>query len=68
MNCTSKVDEETEDLMTLMSALVYLEEQLSLSFKMTFEKEMSQLRSPDVVVSELVKELFAELDKEVSFH
>uniref|UniRef100_A0A1Y1M1R8 Uncharacterized protein n=1 Tax=Photinus pyralis TaxID=7054 RepID=A0A1Y1M1R8_PHOPY len=52
----------TEDVLKLMSVVVYMETQLSDSFAYTFERELSQLRSPDVIVSELITEIMTELE------
>lgn len=48
-----------------MSAIVYLELQLSDAFKYTFEKEMLQQKSPDVIMSGLITEMLTEMDEEV---
>lgn len=57
--------EETVDVLQLMLVIAYLEEQLSDSFKQTFERQMAQLESPDVVISELMMEIFTEMDEQV---
>ena len=51
-------DEETcQDLITLMSALVMLEEQLTEEVKTGIERELYHLRSPDIIVEDLYSRL-----------
>ncbi|KAF5272220.1 hypothetical protein FQA39_LY01302 [Lamprigera yunnana] len=52
----------TDDVIKLMNVIVYLEQQLSDVFKYTFERELSQLKPPDVVMSELITEILTEID------
>lgn len=57
--------DEATDVMRLMMAIAYLEEQMSDSFKQTFEKQMAQLESPDVLIAELMMEILVEMDEQV---
>lgn len=52
-----------QDLVTLMSTLLVLEEHLSDDLKFIFEKELNQLKSPDVIVENLLPKLFFETDE-----
>ncbi|XP_034947135.1 nuclear pore complex protein Nup160 homolog [Chelonus insularis] len=54
-------DEDTcQDLITLMSALVMLEDQLSEEVKNSFKRELAQLKGPDNIVEDLFSRLLAE--------
>ncbi|CAD6237041.1 GSCOCG00002109001-RA-CDS [Cotesia congregata] len=56
-------DEETcQDLIELMEAVVMLEEQLSEETKSNFQRELSYLKSPDIVVEELFSRLLTDPD------
>lgn len=59
--------EIADDVIKLMSVIVYLEQQLSENFKITFEKELAQLKSPDVVMSNLIMEILTEMDEQVVY-
>ncbi|XP_043288252.1 nuclear pore complex protein Nup160 homolog isoform X2 [Venturia canescens] len=60
-------DEDTcQDLITLMSALVMLEEQLSEEVKTGMERELYHLQSPDIVVEDLFSRLAIEPDDPLS--
>jgi len=51
-------DEDTcQDLITLMSALVLLGEQLSEETKTEIERELYHLRSPDIIIDDLLSKL-----------
>lgn len=54
-----------EDVIKIAQLLVYLEEQLSESFSMFFEREMAQLRSPDLIMEELLGKIKTEMDCQV---
>lgn len=62
----SQDSEICSDLIELMNVLVTLEQQLTEGFKFNIEREMSQLKSPDKVMSELVIDLMAGTDNPVS--
>lgn len=49
-----------------MNILLSLDDQLNGMFKYTFDTEISHLRPPDIVMSELVMEIIVELSEEVS--
>lgn len=57
----------TNDLIQLMNVLATLDQQLTGTFKFNIEREMSQLKSPDKVMSELVIDLMAGTENPVSF-
>lgn len=60
-------DEDTcQDLITLMSGLVLLEEQLSEDLKNGIERELYHLRSPDVIIEELLSKQVLETDDPLS--
>ncbi|XP_032683313.1 nuclear pore complex protein Nup160 homolog [Odontomachus brunneus] len=68
-SCTSRFkttpvlsqDEDTcQDLIILMSALVMLGEQLSEESKMEIERELYHLRSPDIIIDDLLLKLMLE--------
>lgn len=54
-------------MIRLAHLLVYLEEQLSESFSTFFEREMAQLRSPDLIMEELLGKIKTEMDCQVGF-
>lgn len=56
--------EVTEDVIQIVQTLNMLDEKLDESFKSAFERELSQLKSPDSVMSELIKSLL-DLPEEV---
>lgn len=58
--------EITNDLIQLMNVLATLDQQLTATFKFNIEREMSQLKSPDKVMSELVIDLMAGTENPVS--
>ncbi|XP_012270896.1 nuclear pore complex protein Nup160 homolog [Orussus abietinus] len=51
-----------QDLITLMSTLVMLEDQLSEKLKTAIERELYHLKSPDIVVEDLLSKLLMEPD------
>lgn len=64
-----------QDLITLMSALVILEEKLSDDLKFAFEKELYQLKSPDIITQNLLSKLifkkdhpFSDFDFQLELH
>ncbi|KAF5295354.1 hypothetical protein FQR65_LT01544 [Abscondita terminalis] len=57
----------TDDVVKLMMVVVYLEQQLSDVFKYTFERELSQLKQPDVVMSEIITEILTEMDEQFTW-
>lgn len=57
--------EETDDLIELTNILVHLEDQLSDLFKVTFESEIRQLKSPDRIMENLVDEVMSGMSEEV---
>lgn len=60
-------DEDTlQDLISLMSALVILGEQLSEETKTEIERELYHLRSPDIIIDDLLSKLMLEPDDPVS--
>ncbi|KAK9890753.1 hypothetical protein WA026_012101 [Henosepilachna vigintioctopunctata] len=52
------------DVMKLMEVIVYLNSQMSEMFGYTFEMELLQLRSPDIVMTELLNKIQSEMDYE----
>lgn len=54
------------DLITLMSAIVMLGEQLSEETKTEIERELYHLRSPDIIIDDLLSKLMLEPDDPVS--
>lgn len=56
----------TEDVIKLVQTLTYFEQQMSEIFGLTFEKELSQLKSPDIIMSELLVKIRIEMGFEVS--
>lgn len=60
-------DEDTcQDLITLMSGLVLLEDQLTEDLKNVIERELYHLQSPDVIIEELLSKQVLETDDPVS--
>ncbi|XP_071559183.1 nuclear pore complex protein Nup160 homolog isoform X2 [Temnothorax nylanderi] len=60
-------DEDTcQDLIVLMSALVMLGEQLSEETKTEIERELYHLRSPDIIIDDLLSKLMLEPDDSLS--
>ncbi|XP_008559870.1 nuclear pore complex protein Nup160 homolog [Microplitis demolitor] len=60
-------DEDTcQDLIELMETLVMLEEQLSEETKVNFQRELSYLKSPDIIVEELFSRFLTEPDDPMS--
>lgn len=60
-------DEDTcQDLIILMSALVMLGEQLLEEVKTEIEKELYHLRSPDIIIEDLLSKIMLESDDPVS--
>ncbi|XP_011502430.1 PREDICTED: nuclear pore complex protein Nup160 homolog [Ceratosolen solmsi marchali] len=55
-----------QDVITLMSALVILDEQLSDDFKITFEKKLYHLKGPDVIIRNLLSKFIFEGDEQFS--
>lgn len=58
----SQDDSICQDLIMLMSALVMLEDQISEELKATIERELYNLKSPDIVVDDLLSKLILETD------
>lgn len=56
----------TEDVIKLVQTLSYFEQQMSDIFGLTFEKELSQLKSPDIIMSDLLVKIRIEMGFEVS--
>lgn len=56
----------TEDVIKLIQTLVYFEQQMSEFFSSAFEKELSQLKSPDVVMNDLLIKIKTEMGFEVT--
>ena len=63
----SQDEDICQDLISLMSALVMLEEQISEELKTTIERELYHLRSPDIIVEDLLSRLILEPDDPVSY-
>ena len=61
----SQDEDICQDLITLMSTLVMLEEQISEELKTTIEKELYHLNSPDIIVEDLLSKLILEPDDPV---
>jgi nuclear pore complex protein Nup160 len=61
----SQDEEICQDVITLMSALVILEEQLTDDFKSTFEKNLYHLKGPDIIVQNLLSKLILDEDEQV---
>ena len=58
-----------QDLIALLSALAALEEHLSDDLKITFEKEMYQLKAPDLIIENLLPKIVIESDEvSISLH
>jgi nuclear pore complex protein Nup160 len=56
----------TDDVIGLFKVINYLEQQMSEVFAYTFEKELSLLQPPDVVMSSLLDKIQREMDSEFS--
>lgn len=56
----------TDDVINLFNVIIYLEEQMSEIFAYTFEKEMSLLKSPEIIMMALLEKIEKEMDSEVS--
>ncbi|XP_045475134.1 nuclear pore complex protein Nup160 homolog [Harmonia axyridis] len=56
------------DMMTILEVIVYLNSQMSEVFGYTFEKELHNLRFPDVVMEELLDNIQSEIDNEFTSH
>lgn len=54
------------DVMNLFGVIVYVDKEMSEIFSATFERELSTLQSPDVVMSDLVQQIHTEMDSEVN--
>lgn len=54
-----------DDVIKIAQLLVYLEEQLSESFSLFFEREMGQLKSPDIIMEEVLEKIKTEMDCQV---
>ncbi|XP_019873892.2 nuclear pore complex protein Nup160 homolog isoform X2 [Aethina tumida] len=52
------------DVMNLFEVIVYVDKEMSEIFSATFERELSTLQSPDVVMSDLVQQIHTEMDSE----
>ncbi|XP_053989255.1 nuclear pore complex protein Nup160 homolog [Hylaeus volcanicus] len=62
----SQDEDICQDLITLMSVLVLLEEQLSEETKSTIKKELYNLKSPDIIIEELLSKLMLESEEPIS--
>ncbi|XP_043261086.1 nuclear pore complex protein Nup160 homolog [Colletes gigas] len=62
----SQDEDICQDLITLMSVLVLLEEQLSEETKMVIKKELYHLKSPDTIIDELLSKLMLESEEPIS--
>ncbi|RZC33085.1 nuclear pore complex protein Nup160 -like, partial [Asbolus verrucosus] len=58
----------TDDVMNLFKVINYLDQQMSEIFAYTFEKEMSLLKSPDVIMASLLQKIQNEMDNEFADH
>lgn len=54
-----------DDVLIVFEALVYIEKQLSASFKVAFERDIGTTMKPNQVLKELVKTLKADTEHEV---
>ncbi|XP_076237550.1 nuclear pore complex protein Nup160 [Calliopsis andreniformis] len=62
----SQDEDICQDLITLMSALVLLEEQLSEEIKTTIKRELYHLKSPDIIIDNLLSKLMLESEEPIS--
>ncbi|KAF3422683.1 hypothetical protein E2986_06785 [Frieseomelitta varia] len=62
----SQDEDICQDLITLMSALVLLEEQLSEETKTTIKRELYHLKSPDIIIDDLLSKLMLESEEPIS--
>ncbi|XP_017877657.1 nuclear pore complex protein Nup160 homolog [Ceratina calcarata] len=62
----SQDEDICQDLITLMSALVLLDEQLSEEIKTAIKRELYHLRSPDIIVDDLLSKLMLESEEPIS--
>ncbi|XP_072392736.1 nuclear pore complex protein Nup160 homolog [Diabrotica undecimpunctata] len=58
----------TDDVMNLFKVIVYLEQQMSESFAQAFEKEIFNLRAPDVIMEGLLEKIQSEMDYQFASH
>ncbi|CAH1156010.1 unnamed protein product [Phaedon cochleariae] len=58
----------TQDVMKLFEVIVYLEQQMSELFGQAFEKELSNLRAPDVVMDNILEKIQSEMDCQFTAH
>lgn len=62
----SQDEDICQDLITLMSALVLLEEQLSEETKTAVKRELYHLKSPDTIIDDLLSKLMLESEEPIS--
>ncbi|XP_076180163.1 nuclear pore complex protein Nup160 [Ptiloglossa arizonensis] len=62
----SQDEDICRDLITLMSVLVLLEEQLSEETKTTIKRELYHLKSPDIIIDDLLSKLMLESEEPIS--
>ncbi|CAL7942667.1 unnamed protein product [Xylocopa violacea] len=62
----SQDEDICQDLITLMSALVLLEEQLSEETKTAIKRELYHLKSPDIIIDDLLSKLMLESEEPIS--
>ncbi|XP_034185245.1 nuclear pore complex protein Nup160 [Osmia lignaria lignaria] len=62
----SQDDDICQDLITLMSALVLIEEQLSEETKAAMKRELYHLKSPDIIIDDLLSRLMLESEEPIS--
>lgn len=62
----SQDEDICQDLITLMSALVLLEEQLSEEVKTAIKRELYHLKSPDIIIDELLSKLMLESEEPIN--
>ncbi|OAD58553.1 hypothetical protein WN48_10964 [Eufriesea mexicana] len=62
----SQDEDICQDLITLMSALVLLEEQLCEETKTAIKRELYHLKSPDIIIDDLLSKLMLESEEPIS--
>lgn len=62
----SQDEDICQDLIIIMSALVLIEEQLSEETKIAIKREMYHLRSPDIIIDDLLSKLMLESEEPIS--
>lgn len=63
----SQDDNICQDLIMLMSSLVMLEDQISEELKANIERELYNLKSPDIIIEDMLSKLILETDDPVCF-